>query len=535
MQNYCWLSIIYYYIINNECLHINADNSRDKYYMCNECYTILCGTCKKNHGHQNSIALITQLNSQITFLFENSKLKIENIDSFETVYNNYEKLETGLSQLIDEFRFIQQKTKKEIGDYSFENTVTQFKKVMDDWNTLTNIKNNNNKEQGIVDVFFKHREEIRKIINLDKDILRFNSILEETMNNCFAILDKYSQERELNIEKYIMDKNSNLGTIVKQKFEKASSNLITKVNELEKEKKKLLQINEELTKEIEKEHLNQTNSSSNFTIHNITQIKENNHSSLIDFDQYKDNVYSLFGNYLAKTYMKEKHFKILDEYDLKSSIKMPYEKMISLINVPELSLQYYSSKDKLNDVINKEETNNIFSSSTYENWIKTLNIQLKEEFSEFLFEKINEIFSLSLFSNIIYKSYIINSKEKSTMKTIDLKKCEINDNDMNNILIIINNTKVSELFLQNNKLTDKGIIYFFNEIKEGNRLKNIYFNNNANITSFSIKSFKDCVEKNPKIFINLKIISFENNNCNDKISKDYMKEIKKKVKITMNI
>ena len=34
---------------------------------------------------------------------------------------------------------------------------------------------------------------------------------------------------------------------------------------------------------------------------------------------------------------------------------------------------------------------------------------------------------------------------------------------------------------------------------------------------------------------NLKIISFENNNCNDKISKDYMKEIKKKVKITMNI
>lgn len=522
-------------MINNECLHINADDSSNKYYMCNECYTILCGTCKKNHEH-NNIALITQLNSQIAFLFENSKPKIENIDSFETVYNNYEKLENGLSQLIDELKFIHQKTKKEIGNNSFHNTVIQFKKAIDDWNIMTNIKNMNSKNQNILDVFFKHREEIQKIINLDKDILKFNSILEETMNNCFVILDKYSQQKEFNIEKYIMDKNSNLGTIVKQKFEKANSDLIAKINELEKENKKLFQINEELVKEIEKKNFTQTNNSSNFTIHNITQMKENNNVSLIDFNQYKNNIYSLFGNYLAKTYMNEKHFKILDEYDLKSSIKISYEKMISLINVPELSFQYYSSKDKLNDVINKEENNNvIFSSSIYENWINSLKMRLRNEFSEFLFGKLKEIFILPLFCNNIYKYYIINSKEKTTMKIIDLKKCEINDNDMINILIIINNTKVSELFLQNNKLTDKGVIYFFNEIKEGNKLKNIYFNNNTNITSFSIKSFKECVEKNSKIFLNLKIISFENNNCNDKTSKDYMKQIKKKLKITMNI
>ena len=501
---------------------MNMQNN--KYYICSECYEIVSSNNRKQHSHQQSLSLITDLHSQITYLFENTKPKLENISSFKSIYTNSNNIVSEMSSFTDEIKRTFNVIAIILNNGQYDKVMNSFNAIKSEWSCF--IKDKNKTENNYIDIFNKYREDIRKINIVDKEVGVFNQRLENFMSNCVYRYDEYVQLRDLNVEKFILANNSNLGTIIKERFEKANNDMKERIEDLEKENKKLIDLNEKLVQYIESHKKEEQN-----------VIKETKQKDMIDFNVYSKDIHSLLGGYLSKTFFNDKHYKILDQYDIASFIKISYEQMIELVSIPELSLQYYSSKEQMEKVINKKPNNDfIFASTLYNQWITTISNKLKESFIEYTYSHISDIISSSFFTNIIYNSYITKSKEVLSLKSLDLKKCEITDEDMHKILLIINaSPKIIDLYLQNNKITDTGITLFFSGLKEGNKLKNIYFNNNFNITSQSIKVFKEAVARKQKIFFFVKIISFENNNCNDKQSKEYTKEIKKKIKIIMNV
>jgi len=136
------------------------------------------------------------------------------------------------------------------------------------------------------------------------------------------------------------------------------------------------------------------------------------------------------------------------------------------------------------------------------------------------------------FINSFYKMYSEKSSKFKNLKTIDLKGLQLVDNDICKLTLIINNSKVNEVFLQNNYLTDKGSAYIFNCLQKENKLKNIYLDNNA-LNDGSLKYLKEVFKKSGSKSVNLKVISMTNNAFDN--GKELLKEIKKLTKILIYI
>ena len=136
------------------------------------------------------------------------------------------------------------------------------------------------------------------------------------------------------------------------------------------------------------------------------------------------------------------------------------------------------------------------------------------------------------FINSFYKMYSEKSSKFKNLKTIDLKGLQLVDNDICKLTLIINNSKVNEVFLQNNYLTDKGSAYIFNCLQKENKLNNIYLDNNA-LNDGSLKYLKEVFKKSGSKSVNLKVISMTNNAFDN--GKELLKEIKKLTKILIYI
>ena len=81
---------------------MNMQNN--KYYICSECYEIVSSNNRRQHSHQQSLSLISDLHSQITYLFENTKPKLENISSFKSIYTNSSNIVSEMSSFTDEIK-----------------------------------------------------------------------------------------------------------------------------------------------------------------------------------------------------------------------------------------------------------------------------------------------------------------------------------------------------------------------------------------------------------------------------------------------
>lgn len=509
----------------NSCIH-----DKNKLFICNKCYEILCSKCKDVHMHNEDIKPISHLNSEISFILEEMKAKYEqNITPFITIYSQL----NSLINYCDEFVKVIKQTKNNIDSACGDLTKKEelYGQTITEWNTLST----NNKKERYLTFYNTGKDYISEVNYINENVINFDHALEQ-FSKCWKYFDTYANEKQIYLEKYIMDVNSNLGTIVKKKFENANRDFFNKISKIEEENKKLTLVNENLLSKIEELKKGVNKAPLMQDSPKALGAKEKEANSLVEIDFQKDEkeISVLICSYLVNRNLNEKHYKKLDEYDTQSFVRSSYQQITSILSLPQLTSQYYTSVEMVKEEI-KEEM--ITSSKLYQSYMSVLSSSLKEKLLLYIFQNIGKLLEDSQISTFVYQSYFTHSKEMASIKALDLKGRDITDADMNKIMFIINyNPRIVDVYLQNNKLTDVGLSTFFRELKEGNKIKNIYFNNNSSITSAAIKSFKDSVYQSVKKYSALKIISFENNACkDDKKAKELMREIKKKLKIIMSI
>lgn len=289
------------------------------------------------------------------------------------------------------------------------------------------------------------------------------------------------------------------------------------------------------------------------SIHNESLIINKNISN--STNTYPDSLLINLANEILKTNIETNAIKDFSERRL-----LKTNNLLTLCKVTPIKLE--SSKSKTNSSLSYSTTNPDISTGNNNNnnnaktiiEIKNLidydklNQLVKEEIEAHInkvilhHEKaINSYLETQLKRVLFYKNnpYInqLTIFSKNSLKSIDLKSCEINDNNLIDLSLIISsytslhsskNSIINELFLQNNNITDYGVSMFLRNlfIKEDSSvpvIRNIYFNNNKMITKLSVVVFEDIVDKayssgNGSIVSSLneiKLISFENNKISD--------------------
>jgi hypothetical protein len=231
------------------------------------------------------------------------------------------------------------------------------------------------------------------------------------------------------------------------------------------------------------------------------------------------------------TSIQQNQFEEIDKIELKSLIKMSLESLLASMNLEEFKFLYYDPPNFKNFLINIKFLDDITEGPVYKKSIETIKVILANEIVDSIYENREAIFKQLQIS--LYSHYLKNSKKVKQLKAFDFKNYQIEDKDMLKISEILNCSKVTEVFLQNNLITDAGALQFFENIRE-NKIKTIYFNNNS-LTEKTIKGLLNLMTTKSKIFGNLKIISFENNKIRESDIKETLREIKKFLKITIYI
>jgi len=229
--------------------------------------------------------------------------------------------------------------------------------------------------------------------------------------------------------------------------------------------------------------------------------------------------------------IQQNQFEEIDKIELKSLVKMSLESLLSTMNLEEFKFLYYDPPNFKNFLINIKFLDDITEGPVYKKLIESIKVTLANEIVDSIYENREGIFKQLQIS--LYSHYLKNSKKVKQLKAFDFKNYQIEDKDMLKISEILNNSKVTEVFLQNNLITDAGALQFFENIRE-NKIKTIYFNKNS-LTDKTIKGLLNLMPSKSKIFGNLKIISFENNKIRESEVKEVLREIKKFLKITIYI
>ena len=131
-------------------------------------------------------------------------------------------------------------------------------------------------------------------------------------------------------------------------------------------------------------------------------------------------------------------------------------------------------------------------------------------------------------------NYVYRSKKFKSQKNIDLKSCQITDNDISKLQgIIQNSVKLTDIFLQNNEITDKGFSALLPIIFSNKSIKNLYIDNNK-LTDNSLKNLSSFIKTIDLKQVSLKVLSMQNNNLVEK-GKDILKSIKLVLKVLIYI
>lgn len=558
---------------NVYCNHADGNNGNNEEinslcFFCKKCYALLCFSCRLTHPHKNDLILCnTDVKySQINFSFISEDINsiYKNYCMFNTLFPYLSDITQSLSMLVASFlncnnvfnnKFSCQKEADDLIN-KIPNFIENFR-----LNTYNNFMNMND--------FKKHNNELVQIKEIGGTIneifIEINNFYKETMPHLEKVLTyKSNKENENN--------NNN-----KQQID----GLLLKINTLEKDNSKLIAINEKLSGVMYQNRNNIKTSNMKFKNHSqpkqcIIQNNDNeniinnfvqprmqnsvkhkfneiiktqptetiknkndNYNYIINYSNDIPIISSLMSNVLVSYYVTPKCLNKFNYLSLKDFIKIPLNTFVAnKMNCPQLNSSYYETDNKgsLAQVIQDQKVSQIiFGSQLYKKYQNIVAKKLRSNIVEFIIENIDILIQHEKFVNSIYKIILDNLNEKNKLKQLDLKKINLQDQDMYKIVTVLNyNKQINDLFFQNNLLTDSGMKIFFDDLSENNHIKNIFLNNN-NITSKTIHLFKDCVVNRPKLFLHLKIFSITGNKINQLECTNEIKFLKSKLKIILDV
>lgn len=223
--------------------------------------------------------------------------------------------------------------------------------------------------------------------------------------------------------------------------------------------------------------------------------------------------------------------KSLDVNSYRGVIKFYKEKLHDICNP-----LYMNNPDEfiLNSKIDKFYTDYIFTNTLLIDKLHNNIIdQIKIKLNFYINSNMQNI--KNLLSKNFFPLYIRLSNRNFVVKSIDLNGCRIEDKEIEYVVLIINKEcNCSELFLQNNYISDFGIDMLFKGIPPKNSLRSIYLNNNTGITDDSLKYIYTTLLNKPKLLNKLQILCLENNKIS-KQAREKVREIKKLINAIINI
>lgn len=498
--------------MNDKCIHkidIKA------FLYCKECAVPICLQCKTNHKHIQSLipleVYINELKSSFTVLTN----QIDNITNFQSIYNNFATLRETFNTFCLNLDDCYNETSSLIANTSLASITLNAK------DSLNSLKLLSEKDDNYLNDLIELRNRLKESMDItkstDKIVTQFNINLEDFSIGLNMLL-KYTQERQIHIENYYLMNNCHINDFIKDKIQEDNSELRQRIELLEIENKKLYQMSR----------------STHDSFRPQNSLPQSSNRTIIDYAKDEKDIIELIQKGLVDNIVNQTHYSIIEQYDLRSIVTMSFQQLNNLIKIEEFNESFYASEEVLiNTLNNKGISEHIYQSTIFQSFINGVIDVMKCEIMHYLFTIKSKL--LQGIEDAIIRSYLKASKSIKKLKAIDLKGTGLTENNMSRVALVANNTYSTELYLQNNKIKDSGVRILFSNLNEGNKLKNIYLNNNS-LTKASLITFKEAVAYKPNVFENLKIINFENNNItNDKGTKDILLEIRKLIKSTIHI
>ena len=543
-------------------------NNEDKFF-CKECNEFLCDKCKLKHSHNTKhIIDIVFFDSYVKFEIEKNKEEINvNYSKFEKIENLNKKL--GLKNIFNYFEEFNVQLK--IIQENLKNTLWETKIIQ--LNSCSNmIKDtytmSKNKTE-LLNFYLKLRETKGDLVELtkatdgifkifdDKEIffadLKKFMFLQNNINNNNNLIDSTFNLSTFNINNFDDDKqfksfnNDKIHNLIK------SNEFEEKIKLLTNEDAKLLEINDKFSKEMRiltqfKSKLTESNENligelkrantldSNRQIINKEEFvkieKNGTNSELLNLLlEIKDNIFEDILNDLTEKKFTQNYFDELDQISVQSYLKCNIKSIFEKLKLNELIFENYS---EIKDIHNYFRTN--FTNFTKTTFFNKINQKIYEKLSDYYFDLVYEnknALMVRLFDNFLL-SYCSKSKKIKSQKNIDLKSCQLNDNDISKLIFILQNSvKLGDIFLQNNEITDKGFFLLFPIIFGSQSIKNVYLDNNK-LTENSLKNINSYIKNIDTKQVKLKVLSMQGNNLSEK-GKDILKSIKIVLKVLIYI
>ena len=536
-------------------------NNEEKFF-CKNCNQFLCEICKVKHS--TSVKNIIDIGSFNTFIKKEIELTKDEITTnyykFEKIDNLEKKLGilnifNSLNDLCCQLKLIQETALSNSLENKLSYINNSFPMIKDNSYLLsknriqmlsTYIKLNEVKAN--IELVSMISDKIQKLFE-DKEIflIDLNNILfinNNNVNNKFA--DTTLNLSNFNIEPFEEDRQikslnaDKLHNLVKL------NDLEEKVRLLSNENLKLIEINEKYSRELKQLGLSQ-----NKLLENNDYLKKelSQRDTIVKSDEElivesinineikdlimekKENILSTVISGVIENKLNQSYYDDLDQICLLSYLRTSTKQILEKLKLSELYLENYTEIRQI-----QEYFMGYFESFKLSGIYKDISFKISEKLYNYYFSLILD--NKSIITNAIIDNFSLNyvyrSKKFKSQKNIDLKSCQITDNDISKLQgIIQNSVKLTDIFLQNNEITDKGFSALLPIIFSNKSIKNLYIDNNK-LTDNSLKNLSSFIKTIDLKQVSLKVLSMQNNNLVEK-GKDILKSIKLVLKVLIYI
>jgi len=500
-------------------------NHEEKYF-CRECIEFLCESCKTKHAHYKNNIL--NVSSQTDLKKEIQKLK----DETKPNYSKYEKMDNiekriGLTNLFNSFKEVNSKLQEFIQKIDLPSISSKLSFIKSNSDLIKDLSlNSSMKKNDTISSIKRMKEYKTSMLDISYFSDYFQQIFEDKEMLLFELYN-------------ILFINNN--TIIKlNEFEE-------KIRLLENENAKLIEINDKYNIEIKRigtiqNKLVESNENLNTQLKNFENNRTKN-SIIIDdiivnsseikdlvYDK-KDSIISELIKQIIENKFSQKSFDELDQFSILSILKSNTKTLLEKLKLTDLIFENYY---ELNNIKQFFQSN--YQIFTQSNLNKEINDAICEKITENYFNLIfeNRFVIMNIVFDNFFQNYTCKSKKFKSQKNVDMKSCQINDNDVGKLVNILqSSTKLTDIFLQNNEITDNGFYMLLSAILNNKSLKNVYLDNNK-LSDNSLKFMSNFIKTIDTKQVALKVLSLQNNNFSEK-GKEILKPIKLVLKVLIYI
>jgi len=534
-------------------------NHEEKYF-CRECIEFLCESCKTKHAHNKNNIL--NVSSQTDLKKELQKLK----DETKPNYSKYEKMDNiekriGLTNLFNSFKEVNSKLQEFIQKIDLPSISSKLSFIKSNSDLIKDLSlNSSMKKNDTISSIKRMKEYKTSMLDIsyfsdyfqqifeDKEMLLFelynilfinnntNKLSDTTLNLSSFNIEPIEEEKP--VFAVNTDKIHNL--IKLNEFEE-------KIRLLENENAKLIEINDKYNIEIKRigtiqNKLVESNENLNTQLKNFENNRTKN-SIIIDdiivnsseikdlvYDK-KDSIISELIKQIIENKFSQKSFDELDQFSILSILKSNTKTLLEKLKLTDLIFENYY---ELNNI--KQFFQSYYQTFKQSNLNKEINDAICEKITENYFNLIfeNRFVIMNIVFDNFFQNYTCKSKKFKSQKNVDMKSCQINDNDVGKLVNILqSSTKLTDIFLQNNEITDNGFYMLLSAILNNKSLKNVYLDNNK-LSDNSLKFMSNFIKTIDTKQVALKVLSLQNNNFSEK-GKEILKPIKLVLKVLIYI